>query len=120
MSVRLYKSQDDKETKIDMETDLSMSTYQVSNKRNDLVKDKINLRNRIRNAKKNSNESDSAHLSSLERQLEEVMDQIKAIDQLLALKKKIFLVLKKRSMFIPNCWKRTNQKSTLSCGIEGH
>ena len=83
------------ESKAYMDTDLLMFNYQVSEKRDDLVKKKNNIKGRIRTAKKNVARTGTTHVTTLEASLDIILNDIRIIDEEHASKKRDILSLSK-------------------------
>ena len=84
-----------KDTKEHMELDLLMITYQITQKRVDLVKKRISLKGRIKNYKRKRNNTCSIHLSSMESLYGSIVNEIQELDQqLLSAKENIISIEK--------------------------
>ena len=74
------------ETKTNLEMDLLMLNYQLSENREDLVRKKNNLKVRIRNAKKRKINMCSISLSVMDTTLLTILQDIQDIDDILSSK----------------------------------
>ena len=98
------------ESKLHLETDLLMMTYQLTKKREDLVKKRNNLKAQIRKWNRNKNNTSSIDVTTLELLHLSTVDEIKEIDNRLILKKRTLKVLIMKSSQSPSCYKNCIRK----------